>query len=126
MAKSIEKRASELIAFAQEKKSQCASWVELSNLIFGPGGPAMQLFPDREDRSKWVKSDSFAELQAIIDSLPEGKVRETPSREDCNGKILVRLPKSIHAALLQEAELEDISLNQLILSKLCVQLKALV
>lgn len=55
-----------------------------------------------------------------------GKVRGALSREDCNGKLLMRVPKSVHVALLQEADWEDISLNQLILPKLCVQLKALI
>jgi predicted HicB family RNase H-like nuclease len=38
----------------------------------------------------------------------------------------VRIPKSLHAALLAEAEAEGISLNQLCLTKLAVQLRAAV
>jgi predicted HicB family RNase H-like nuclease len=43
-----------------------------------------------------------------------------------NGKIAVRVPRSIHAALLAESKAEGVSLNQLIVSKLAVQLRALV
>ena len=41
-----------------------------------------------------------------------------------NGAISVRLPRSVHAALLAEAQAEGVSLNQLCLSKLVAQLRA--
>ncbi len=43
--------------------------------------------------------------------------------EDFNGKILVCVPKSLHAALSHEAESEGVSLNQLIVAKLSAQLR---
>ena len=43
-----------------------------------------------------------------------------------NGAISVRLPRSVHAALLAEAKAEGVSLNQLCLSKLVAQLRAVV
>lgn len=39
-----------------------------------------------------------------------------------NGNISVRLPKSIHAALLKQAAAEGVSLNQLCVAKLAVPL----
>ena len=43
-----------------------------------------------------------------------------------NGSISVRLPRSVHAALLAEAKEEGVSLNQLGVSKLVAQLRAVV
>jgi len=43
-----------------------------------------------------------------------------------NGAISVRLPRSVHAALLAEAKAEGVSLNQLCLSKLVAQLRAVI
>jgi predicted HicB family RNase H-like nuclease len=43
-----------------------------------------------------------------------------------HGAISVRLPRSVHAALLAEAKAEGVSLNQLCLSKLVAQLRAVV
>jgi predicted HicB family RNase H-like nuclease len=40
------------------------------------------------------------------------------------GAVSVRLPRSVHAALLAEARAEGVSLNQLCLSKLVVSLNA--
>jgi predicted HicB family RNase H-like nuclease len=39
-----------------------------------------------------------------------------------SGKLLVRLPKSLHAALAEEAEREGVSLNHLIVAKLAQRL----
>lgn len=124
MSKSIEKRAKELLAFAKERAPHCRSWTELNNLVFGPGGPVMQLFPSEADRAKLVETPEHAAIWEIFEGLPDGPASD--ARDDHSGKILVRVPKSIHAALLQEAESEGVSLNQLILSKLCVQLRAVV
>jgi predicted HicB family RNase H-like nuclease len=43
-----------------------------------------------------------------------------------NGAIRVRLPRSVHAVLLAEAKAEGVSLNQLCLSTLVVQLRAVI
>lgn len=41
-----------------------------------------------------------------------------PTKHHYSGKILLRMPKSLHAALAQEAEEENISLNSLIVDQL--------
>ena len=43
-----------------------------------------------------------------------------------SGRFVVRLPKTLHAALEREAIAEGTSLNQLVLAKLAVQLSTLV
>jgi predicted HicB family RNase H-like nuclease len=88
----------------------------------------MELFPSKEERSKLVKSDVYTKICEIIDSLPEPKSAASAqlNSEDFSGRILVRLPKSVHASLAQEAQLEGVSLNQLIVAKLSVQLAAVV
>ena len=48
------------------------------------------------------------------------------SPADVNGTIILRVPKSLHAALFSEAEAEGVSLNQLCVAKLSAQLQALV
>lgn len=41
-----------------------------------------------------------------------------PVNKNYSGKLLVRMPKSLHAQLAQEAEEENVSLNSFIVSKL--------
>lgn len=58
--------------------------------------------------------------------LPEPAAKELPQADQASGKILVRVPKTLHAALLSEADQEGTSLNQLLVSKLSLQLRAAV
>ena len=44
-------------------------------------------------------------------------------KKEYSGKLLLRLPKSLHKALAEEAEKEGVSLNQLIMCKLGVLLR---
>jgi predicted HicB family RNase H-like nuclease len=41
----------------------------------------------------------------------------------CLRKFNIRLPKSLHAALVSEAEAEGVSLNQLVVAKLALRLQ---
>jgi antitoxin HicB len=52
---------------------------------------------------------------SIEDSLP---IPEPVRSEDYSGKFLVRVPRTLHRDLARRAELEGVSLNQLVLSVL--------
>ncbi len=109
---------------AERLKREGASWIEANNTLYGAGGVLAQLFPTAKDRAAFVKTEESAKIREILEDLPEPKDKSGRPRAELNGKILARVPKSIHAALLAEAETEGVSLNQLIVSKLSVQLRA--
>ncbi len=92
----------------------------VSSTIYGPGGRLVQLFPTKTDRRAFARTEESREIDALIDSLPEPDM--LPSRQEYSGKFVVRVPKSLHAALVAEAEVEGVSLNQLVVAKLAVQL----
>jgi predicted HicB family RNase H-like nuclease len=94
--------------------------VEANNSIYGPGGRCVTLFPTKSDRLAFARTAESRQLDVLIDSLPEPDVRS--SREEYSGRFVVRIPKSLHAALAAEAETEGVSLNQLVVAKLAVQL----
>ena len=96
------------------------TWVEANNAIYSPGGPLARLFPAREDREAFSKSPERKQIDDLIDSLPEPPVRQEP--KEFSGKFNVRMPRSLHAALVCEAEAEGVSLNQLVLAKLALHL----
>lgn len=55
----------------------------------------------------------------ITVALEDGKVIPEPaSASQFNGKILVRVPRTLHASLVSAAELEGVSLNQFIVAML--------
>ena len=129
--KPLTQRAEDALAYAQQLANTGQyNWVEANNALFGPGGHITTLFPTREDRLAFSQTDAYKALSKLLETLPKPQVKPGASSmrspDDVNGTVLLRLPKSLHAALFAEAEAEGISLNQLCLSKLMVQLRALV
>ncbi len=116
--------AQQLLAFAREKVSQSPSWTDLSNSIYGIGGPFSRLFPTTESRTTFAKSAEYRAVSELIDNLP-GPDDERAPTVTSSGKLLVRLPASIHAALIKEADLEGVSVNQLVVAKLSAQLRTM-
>lgn len=131
---SVEHRADKLLSFAKEQSRSAKSWTDLSNSVFGIGGKAGELFPKQTERTALVKLPQYRQITELIRRLPAGPVQRTTSQivaagrspSDYSGKLVVRLPKSVHAALAAEAEAENVSLNQLILAKLTIQLRGAV
>src|SRR5438552_68031 len=123
----IRAKARAVLAFAELQAAKAPNWAELSNALFGPGGKATVAFPTVSERTAFCKTEEYKRLLALMDRLPAPPVKEVVElAASANGAISVRLPRSVHAALLAEAKAEGISLNQLCLSKLVAQLRAVV
>ena len=116
----MKSRVQALLDFARSLQDSGLTWVEANNAIYGPGGRFVTLFPTKTDRVAFARTAESRQIDELIDSLPEPDVRS--SREEYSGKFVVRVPKSLHAALAAEAEAEGVSLNHLVVAKLAVQL----
>lgn len=79
------------------------------------------LFPTPSDRARFAKTPQYQKIADLMASLP-GVQGHEPADEASGQR--VRMPRSIHAALIEEAKAEGVSLNQLILSKISFQLRA--
>jgi hypothetical protein len=120
--RSIKRRAQELLTLARKlAETPGLTWVEANNAIYGPGGPFARLFPSSKERVAFARTDESQLIDELIDGLPEPAVG--PQRHEYSGKFNVRIPKSLHAALVSEAEAEGVSLNQLVLAKLALHLQ---
>lgn len=120
-------KARQVLEFAEQRVGEAADWLELSNALFGLGGKATLAFSTEAERTAFCKTDEYKRILALMDRLPAPPVKEfVELAASANGAISVRLPRSVHAALLAEAKAEGISLNQLCLSKLVAQLRAVV
>jgi HicB family len=117
--------ARQILAFAEERARQAADWVELHNALFGLGGKATELLTTESDRTAFARTAECKRIFALLDSLPAPALKDFGELlATAHGAISVRLPRSVHAALLAEAKAEGVSLNQLCLSKLVAQLRA--
>src|SRR5947209_17194642 len=120
-------RARELLEFAEQRAREAPDWVGLHNALFGLGGKATALFPTESERTAFSRTKECRRIFALLDGLPQPAVKDFGELlATANGAISVRLPRSVHAALLAEARAEGVSLNQLCLSKLVAQLRAVV
>jgi hypothetical protein len=127
VSRKIVAKAREVLAFAEQRAGAAADWMELSNALFDPGGKATLAFPTEAERTAFCKTAEYKRLLALLDRLPGPPVKELLDlTASANGAISVRLPRSVHAALLAEAKAEGVSLNQLCVSKLVAQLRAVV
>lgn len=92
----------------------------MHNALFGIGGLCGQLFATVEERTAFTDTPEYKEIMTLVDAAGGYGGPAT----DATGKMILRLPKSLHAALRQEAEHEGVSLNTLVISKLSTQLAA--
>jgi hypothetical protein len=124
---SIATKARALLELTEQRAQQAADWVELQNALFGLGGKATELLTTESERTAFARTAECKRIFALLDKLPPPAVKEFGELlATANGAISVRLPRSVHAALLAEAKAEGVSLNQLCLSKLVAQLRSLV
>jgi hypothetical protein len=121
-AKSTAAPSDELLTFAKAISKTGCNWVQANNAIYGPSGKFVELFTTPQERAAFTGSEADIEIEKILETLPEPPSR--PLIRDASGKLQVRMPKSLHSALINEAAEEGVSLNQLIVSKLFVRLKA--
>jgi predicted HicB family RNase H-like nuclease len=116
-------KTNDILAEARKLAEGSKTWADLSNALFDPiEGLVVKSFPDASQRAAFRKTKAYDALHALV----ERKVQETGVVEGStpkkSGKFVVRLPRSLHAALEHEAATEGTSLNQLVLAKLAVQL----
>jgi len=127
VSKSIAAKARQVLEFAQSKAKEVSDWLELHFALFSVDGKATELFPTEAERSAFLRSAEYKSILALMDTLPQPKTNEMRELvSSANGAISVRLPRSVHAALLAEAKAEGVSLNQLCVAKLVAQLRAVI
>lgn len=111
---------------AKQADAKAQTWADLSNALFDPiDGILSHHFDTKELRSQFIRSDEYKHIrELLLASLKQtGVIEGSIPRK--SGKFVVRVPKSLHTALESEAEHEGTSLNQLVVSKLAVQLDVL-
>jgi hypothetical protein len=123
--KPMKSREVQLLAFAKRQAKHCKTWIDLHNQVYGIGGKFVELFPQPGDRAAFAKTPQYREIAELLAGLPR-RVDAQPTEGEASGRFIVRMPPSMHAALIAEAEREGVSLNQLCIAKLAPQLKALV
>src|SRR5438093_12703966 len=103
----ITAKSRQALEFAEERAAKAVDWVTLHNALFGLGGKATELFSTEAERTAFSRTAEYHRILALMDRLPSPPVKEFVELvSSANGAISVRLPRSMHAALLAEAKAE--------------------
>lgn len=116
-------RGREVLKVAQEAFAKTGSWVVFYRELLGPEGVVRQMFPSAEQIRQFEASREFAELQEMVAALRS----QDPSKGDATEPermITIRLPKSLHDALKEEADEMNLSINKLCISKLLQRIES--
>jgi len=120
----IERKANFVLEQATVLAGNVKSWADFSAELFDQKkGLIARVFPEPMEREAFLDSSQYREVNKILlELMTRFGVKEgaTPQK---SGRILVRLPKSLHESLDVEAKREGVSLNQLAVSKLSVPLR---
>jgi len=119
-------KAQKILDSARTVALSAETWADLSNALFDPEeGLVAKAYPTREEREKFTETEEYQAIRQLIDAAEERTGLIDGATPKKSGKFLVRLPQSLHAALDAEAEQEGVSLNQLVVTKLAVQMSRL-
>jgi len=98
--------------------------IDFHNALFGIGGRVTALFPTQAERVQFGKTEEHRQILALLEQLQDDDAESPEPLPDASGRFVLRLPRSMHAAMMAEARAEGISLNQLCVAKLATQLRA--
>lgn len=119
-------KALKILDSARTVARSAETWADLSNALFDPfHGLLAKAYPVRSEREKFVGSPEYKAIRQLIDAAEERSGLVEGATPKKSGRFVVRLPRSLHAALEAEAEREGVSLNQLVVTKLAVQVSRL-
>lgn len=117
---------SEILKSVKDASDASATWADFANALFDQHEGLLAIaFPTKEARAAFVATPEYKKIRELIEKAQERTGIEKGAAPTKSGKLLVRLPKSMHSALEFEARDEGISLNQLVLTKLALQLSSL-
>ncbi len=119
-------KAQKILQSARTAAASTTTWADLSNALFDPEtGLLARAFPTRAERAKFLRTREYAAIRELIDAAKEQTGLVEGAEPAKSGKFIVRLPRSLHAALEAEARHEGVSLNQLVVTKLALQMSDL-
>jgi predicted HicB family RNase H-like nuclease len=118
------KRTPQEIVDAVKKEAAVAeTWADLSNFVFDPeDGILAGVYNTEAERRAFIKTPQYKEIRRLISEVRARTGFIGGATPKKSGKFLVRLPRTLHAALNDEAEREGVSLNQLVVAKLSMQM----
>ncbi len=107
----------EALHLAQEAFTQTGYWVAFFRAILGPEGVVPQLFPTEPEREYFASTREYTEIHKMLAALRTSDTEKAEVVEP-QKMLTIRIPKSLRAALVEEAKQRGVSINKLVISKM--------
>lgn len=113
----FELRCEQAFDVANDLFANAPTWVCFYRELMGGRGLITQLFPDNDDFGRFLRTEQYHQIQMMLTAL---RSRDLPENDphDPQRMITVRLPKSLHEAMCDEAGRLNISVNRLCISRM--------
>ncbi len=108
------RRAAEL---CEEAFAMTGSWVVFFREMLGRKGVVAKLFPDQEERQAFIQREEYATVQEALAAVRSQDQSKSDAAEP-ERMITIRIPRSLHEVLQDEADECSLSINKLAISKL--------
>ncbi|MCI0456181.1 MAG: type II toxin-antitoxin system HicB family antitoxin [Gemmataceae bacterium] len=121
---SIERKANYILEQARVLAPRVTTWADFSVALFDQRtGLVAKTFEDPMEREAFFDSQQYKEVNGILLKLMKKFGVANGATPKKSGRILVRVPRTVHTTLEVEAKKEGVSLNQLAVAKLALPLR---
>ncbi len=114
---SYEDRCRQTLLLAEEAFAKTGSWVVFFRAVLGVGGVVQTLFLDLDERRRFIDGPEHAALHEMLAAVRSQDTSKANAAEP-ERMITIRIPKSLHELLVDEAKGCNLSINKLCISKL--------
>lgn len=113
----FETRCQQAFNLANDLFGNAPTWICFYREMMGGKGIINELFSDRGEFGRFLRSEQYHQIQMMLTAL---RSRDLPENDpnDPQRMITVRLPKSLHEAMCDEAARLNISVNRLCISRM--------
>ncbi len=121
---SFTRKADHVVEQAKSLAGSVKNWADFSAEVFGQkDGVIATTFTEDAERQLFYDTEQYKSLCTMRQKLMTKFGVNKGGTPEKSGRVLVRLPKSVHKALEIEAHKEGVSVNQLAVSKLSLPLR---
>ena len=109
--------ATAVLQVAERLYAMDPEWVVFFREVLGVDGIVRRTFNDPEALARFECSPQYARIREMLDAL-RSRQQDRPSERETQRVVTVRMPRSLHETLKNEAGLLRVSVNTLCISKL--------
>lgn len=110
-------QAAAVLQVAERLYGMDPEWVVFFREILGVDGMVRRTFSDPESLIRFECSPQYARIREMLDTL-RSRQQDRPAEREAQRVVTVRMPRSLHETLKNEAGLLRVSVNTLCISKL--------